>query len=84
VRILINYESRLIAIVKSNKEEEGATSFLSPTKKVISVRWNNNDLLNSLCELMDWDTDTYTYRVNAVFDKDQGVLLFDLNEAKKQ
>ncbi len=81
VKILMNYEGRMMAIVKCEKDDEGAAGFLSPSKKVVSVRWNNSDLISSICEMMNWDVKNNIYRVNAIFDKDQGVLLFDLNTA---
>lgn len=81
VNLLIDEEEKAIAVLACKEDEDKAISFLSKRKKIMSVRWNNKDFLQTLEELMDWDLNIAGYKVNGIFDRNQNVLFFDLKTA---
>lgn len=80
VNLLIDEEEKVIAVLACNEDDEKAIRFLRK-KKVISVRWNNKDFLQTVEELMDWDLSIAGYKINGIFDRNQNVLFFDLKTA---
>lgn len=48
----------------------------------MNVRWNNSILKNELSSLMGWDLETFTYRIDGDFHKEENLMLFDLSQAK--
>lgn len=73
-----------IAIQKCNKDDEDAVAFCrksSNWKK--GVRYNNRETQQIIAKLTGWDLENFTYRVNGFFDDENGVMIFDLNDAKK-
>lgn len=82
VQLLINDNSRQIALLPCHENAFNAVSFYKPkNNNVISVRWNAKDLLNTLKDLMGWDLTQEAYKVDGAFVKDENVMLFDLNQA---
>jgi len=81
VKLLIQHERKLAAVVRSTSEEEEAILFLSPQKKTISVRWNNRDLLNTLWQLMKWSPDG-RYSITGIYNHDLEAMIFDLKDYK--
>ncbi len=83
VRLLINAEERKIAIQSCDKDETFAAGFYKPKEsKVISVRWNGKDLLNTIQEIKGWNLKNESYRVDGILLKDEHAMLFDLDKAQ--
>lgn len=84
VCLLINAETKQIAVQVSTKETENATAFCTPEKrisKVLSVRWNGRDLLNTLKDITGWELSNYGYRIEGKYLQKDNAILFDLNLA---
>ena len=82
VLLLLDEEGRRIAIQPCAKDEPNATPFFNPGKKVVSVRWNNKDFLNTIKSLTGWTLGEQGYRVNGTFMRDDRALVFPLMEAE--
>lgn len=83
VALLINENDKLIAVQERNENDEGAVQFYRPKKNnVISVRWNGRDLLNTLTEMMDWDLEKDSFRIEGHLLRDEKAMLFDLKQAE--
>lgn len=77
----INELDKQIAIVPCAKDDENATQFYKPNaRNVVSVRWNNKDLLNTIYSMMDWNLDTDNYKSNGNYYSKENVMIFDLKE----
>ncbi len=84
VCLLINAETKQIAVQVSTKETENSTVFCTPEKrisKVLSVRWNGRDLLNTLKDITGWELSNYGYRIEGKYLQEDNAVLFDLNLA---
>ena len=82
---LINPIKKQIALQAASQDSENAVNFCNEEKKdskVLSIRWNGKDLLNTLCELMGWDLNVSSYRIDGKLLLADQAMLFDLNEAK--
>ena len=84
VQLLINPEGKQIAIKSCAEGDQNSTSFFKKkeTSNVLSVRWNVKDLLNTLQEITGWDLSSDGYRVDGTLIKEEGAMLFDLNNGK--
>ncbi|GAB5053687.1 hypothetical protein PESHB5_01860 [Pediococcus parvulus] len=80
--ILINSEEKIVVIQKSNKDDEAAAPFFKSGRKNVTVRWNYRDLLQRLEEMMNWDTNENTYRIDGMYHSEEDVLSFDLKAAQ--
>ena len=81
--LLINEENKQIAVQARDENDENAVQFYRPKKNnVFSVRWNGRDLLNTLSELMEWDLNQASYRIEGHLLKDEKAMLFDLKQAE--
>ena len=49
----------------------------------MNVRWNNSVLKNELSGMMNWDLQSYTYRIDGKYYKEDQLMMFDLDKAKK-
>lgn len=82
VLLMINDETKQMAIQVCDQEDDNATPFLrSEGKSTLSVRWNNKDFLNQLSKMMDWDLNASGYKVNGEYLNDENAMIFDLNTA---
>lgn len=84
VCLLINAETKQIAVQVSSKETENSIVFCTPEKrngKVLSVRWNGRDLLNTLKDITGWDLNKDGYRIEGKYLSEEDAVLFDLNTA---
>lgn len=82
VKLLINYDKKLIAIQTCNENDEDAILFLrNKNTKLLNVRWNNKDLLNQISKIMDWDINTMGYRIDGENIEAEKAMIFDLNQA---
>lgn len=85
-RLLINSEEKKVALQACTEETENAVSFCTEEKKgskILSVRWNGKDLLNTLSDMMSWDLDASAYRVDGKLIHAEHAILFDFTEAKE-
>ncbi|MCI6369091.1 MAG: hypothetical protein MR804_09400 [Limosilactobacillus reuteri] len=82
VKALINSESRQFVIQVVGASDPSRISFFRKKKKNMNVRWNNSILKNELSSLMGWDLETFTYRIDGDFHKEENLMLFDLSQAK--
>ena len=84
VQLLINPESKQIAIRVCAEGELNSTSFYKKKENsnILSVRWNKNDLLNTLQEITGWDLANNAYRIDGILIKEENAMLFDLNNFK--
>lgn len=80
VILLIDEEGQRIAVQRCDSDTPNATSFYNPMKKtkVISVRWNGRDLLNTIKDMMHWDLSNGGFRAEGTFLKEEQAVLFDL------
>lgn len=84
VLLLTDEESCCIAVQKSDADNPRAAAFYKPKKsKVISVRWNGRDLLNTICEMTGWDLSMHSYRIDGALLREENAMLFNLREAKE-
>jgi len=83
VELLIDYPNKRMAIKCATKETEGAFPFYNPQKKVISVRWNNKDLLSEIERLMKWDLSGNVYKAYGNYSPEDQATIFDLSSAIK-
>ena len=84
VILMKNEKDRLLAVQVCTEEEPDRTPFLSNRgKTVISVRWNNKDLIHTISKLMGWDMSNNGYRVNGDYLNDERAMVFDLKTAEK-
>ena len=81
--LLINDEAKQIAVQAAPESEAKAVPFFKEKKSgLISVRWNGKDLMNTITEMMDWDLDKQSYRVDGTLIKEDNAMLFDFSQAK--
>ena len=83
VRFLINTEEKMVAIQISSKDTENAIEFCSEEKKnskVLSVRWNGRELLNTLKGITGWDLNN-GYRIEGEYSEEDNAIIFDLKTA---
>ena len=84
VNLLQNEEQKKLAIQVCDERDNDAISFLKDAEKsILSVRWNNSDLLKTISQWMNWDLDKDGYRVEGDYYKEENAMIFDLNQAKK-
>ncbi|SDZ74430.1 hypothetical protein SAMN02745687_00214 [Lachnospiraceae bacterium NK3A20] len=83
VEFLIDYSNKKVAVKVASEETEGAFPFYNPEKKVVSVRWNNKDLLNEIENLMEWDFAKDGYKAYGEYIPDEQATVFDLKSASR-
>ena len=84
VVLLINSESKQIAIRGCDENTPRSNAFYKENNRgVVSVRWNSRDLLSTLKDMMGWNLDIDSYRVEGMLLKEEGAMLFDFNKAEK-
>lgn len=85
VRLLIDEETKRIAIQSCTKETPSAVPFYNKKKRsnTLSVRWNGRDLLNTVQNLMNWNLSQCGYRIDGVPLKEDQAMLFDLTRASE-
>ncbi|MBQ7118301.1 MAG: hypothetical protein IJN88_08830 [Clostridia bacterium] len=82
VQLLINDTTKQIALLPCDETARNAVVFYKPKEsKVISVRWNGKDLLNTLQDLMCWDLSQEAYKIEGTFIKEERIMLFDFTQA---
>lgn len=83
VVLLINDQTKQIAIKACEENEENSTDFYNGDKKgnALSVRWNGRDLLNTIQNMMSWDLTSDSYRALGTLIPEESAMLFDLTQA---
>ena len=80
--LLFDDERKLMAVQACDEEMPNATQFYKERASgVISVRWNAKDLLNTIQDMMGWELDKNSYRIDGVLLKAENAMLFDLTRA---
>lgn len=82
VKFYIDENRKRIAIQKAKENEDGAISFYN-NQKIISVRWNNKELLKTLEKMMKWELAGNVYKVDGDYIPEEEAMIFDLNKAEK-
>ncbi|MEA4999868.1 MAG: hypothetical protein VB087_10820 [Candidatus Limiplasma sp.] len=84
VLLLFNDEEKKIAIQCCDADTPKAVRFYKKKNSgIISVRWNNKDLLNSIQNMMGWDLDKGGYKADGIHIHDQNAIIFDLSKATR-
>ena len=82
VRLYIDENNKKIAIQKEKKEDEGSIAFYN-NQKIISVRWNNKELLKTIAGMMEWNLSGTVYKVDGDYIAEEEAMIFDLKKAEK-
>ena len=84
VILLINAKEKLLAIQSCNENTPNSVVFHNDEKQsnVLSVRWNNKDLLNNIKAMTGWDYSKESYRIEGTLLPEESAMLFDLNQAE--
>ncbi len=83
VKLLMNKSDKMIAVQSCNDLDENATAFYKPKKSgLITVRWNNGELINTISRLMSWNLNEDGYRIDGDFLDEENAMVFDLKKAK--
>ena len=78
----IDENNKKIAIQKAKKEDEGSIAFYN-NQKIISVRWNNKELLKTVAGMMEWNLSGTVYKVDGDYIAEEEAMIFDLKKAEK-
>ncbi|ASG79779.1 hypothetical protein [Lactiplantibacillus pentosus] len=81
VELLVNDDDKIIVIRALSEQSETSTNFFKPGKKNIMVRWNYQDLIERIAEMMNWDTENKTYKVRGEYHPEDNLLSFSLKNA---
>lgn len=81
VELLISDETHALAVRPVSGDDENATSFFRAGKKNIMVRWNYQDLLDRISDMMGWNLNETTYKVKGEYYAQQNTLVFELDQA---
>lgn len=80
--LLINSETKQVVVRGCGEGTPKSNAFYKDNNRgVISVRWNSRDLLSTIRDMMGWDLNRESYRVEGQLIKDDNVMLFDFNHA---
>lgn len=73
----------MIAVQPCDDSDENATPFFKAKKSgLITVRWNNGELISTISKLMEWDLSKNIYRIDGNFLDEEKAMVFDLKSAK--
>lgn len=82
VILLIDDNSRRIALQVCDEKTSNAVAFYKPKKaNVVSVRWNGRDLINTIKNMMQWNLEKESYRIEGELIQEENAMIFDLNKA---
>lgn len=83
VTFYIDFKEKRIAIQKSSEGEEGAIKFYGG-QKIVTVRWNNKELLKTISLMMGWQLDKgIVYKADGEYLAENQAIIFDLKKARK-
>ena len=79
VQLMIDKKAKQILIRKCDKKDPNAKIFYKENKRnIISVRWNTVDLLNTIQDIMGWDLNRDSYKIEGNLVDDDNAILFPL------
>ena len=78
----MNTERKEIIIRPADENNPNAAPFYREERKLVMARWNYKDLIQRFEEMMKWDTNNHTYKVEGTYSMDDNILFFDLNTAQ--
>ena len=84
VLFLLNANTKQMALQCCEKDTPNAASFCTEDKrnsKVLSIRWNGRDLLNTIEDITGWNLAKEAYRIDGKLIVEEQAMLFDLAEA---
>lgn len=81
VAFFINADKKQIAIQRADKQDKGAIAFF---RKLSAQRFVYRNLVNSVMNMVDFDTEHYYYKVKGEFIDEDKAIIFDLNEAVRK
>ncbi len=83
VLLLFNEDTRKMAIQRCDRDTPNATPFYRPRKnEILSVRWNNKDLINTIVKIMGWDLTIEGFKVVGDLIREEDAMIFDLDTAR--
>ncbi len=83
VRLLMNEEQLQFAIQATTDNDDSTISFYNDNIDIRNgIRTHNRDLENTLAQLMEWDLDSFVYRVDGVYLEKENAMLFELKKAR--
>ena len=84
-QLLINEETKMLAVKKTSANDPLAVPFCAAIKKgAPSVRWNSKELLKVICNMTGWNLNASGctgYKVFASYDKSENALIINLSTA---
>lgn len=81
-QLLINEEEKLIIVKACEEHDLNATQFYrSKDNGILSVRWNNRDMLNAFQNMMGWDLSHESFRIEGTLISGDDAMLFDFKRA---
>lgn len=84
VNLYIDAEKKMLAVEPGEEGSPQAIAFYRPNdRNIITVRWNNKDLLGYLCMIMNWDLKKNSYKIPGVFDYNENIFEFDMKRAEE-
>lgn len=83
VNLYIDAEKKMLAVEPGKEGSSQAIAFYRPNDRdIITVRWNNKDLLSYLCAVMNWDLKKYSYKITGTYDYNENFFEFDMKGAE--
>ena len=83
VIVLFDTLTKQMAVKVADKNENNATSFFTPNKKTLGIRWNNTLLKEKISSMMNWNLTKHSYKVDGNFDESSNALIFDFTTARE-
>lgn len=84
VRLAINQVDKMFAIfVEEVKGPESYRFAKGNSGEAKHIRINNSDLLKTICDMMNWDQKTVSYKIDCTWHPEQKVLVADLKNAEQ-
>lgn len=84
VNLLLNLDTKQVAIKKCDIKDEEAVKFCRNESNLKNgVRINNRELQQKFSRIMNWDLETYNYRIVGFFSDEDDAVIFDLKNARK-
>lgn len=80
VNLYLNEQKKALAVQICSEKTNMSIQFAREDKDY--VRWNNQDFLQMIDKIMDWDHTKYKYKIVGEYYSDEKLLLFDLNSAE--
>ena len=84
VILLFNANSKQFALQCCDATVQNSVPFCSAEKrnsKVLSIRWNGKDLLNTISDIAGWNLMQDSYRIDGKLLPEEHAILFDLSKA---